>query len=379
MAQATEKKANLGKVLVIGGNGFLGHHIVKLLFSSWVASVSVIDLKCERNRIDGADYFEADITDGPAVQDIFNKVRPDIVIHTASPAPQAEGKVANALFQKVNVEGTKVIVDACLQTGVKALVYTSSASIMSDNKTDLRNANEDFPVIRGVHQTEYYSETKAEAEDIVLKANRTGDHNLLTAAIRPAGIFGEGDGMLTKHMIQIYIDGRNNVQVGDNNNLFDFTYVANVAHAHLLAALRLLATHRLHPTVPLDTERVDGEAFVITNDSPMYFWDFARSMWRAAGSDAGLEGVWKLPTDIGILLGLLSEVAFGIIRKPPTFNRQRIIYSTMTRYYNISKAKTRLAYGPIVPLEEGINRAVKWCLETNKDLGAAAAKKKAAQ
>jgi len=214
---------------------------------------------------------------------------------------------------------------------------------------------------------------QAEAEDIVLKANRTGSHNLLTAAIRPAGIFGEGDTMTLRHMIQVYIDGRTNVQVGDNNNLFDFTYVVNVAHAHLLAALRLLATHRLIPTIPLDTERVDGEAFIITNDSPVYFWDFARAIWKAAGNDKGLEGVWKLPTDVGIFLGLLSEIAFGIIGKPPTFNRQRIIYSSMTRYYNISKAKQRLAYRPIVPLGEGIERGVKWCLETNKELGAAVA------
>lgn len=156
----TEKKANLGKVLVIGGNGFLGHHIVKLLFSSWSATVAVIDLKCERNRLDGAQYFEADITNADAVKAVFDQFRPDIVIHTASPAPQAESKVANDLFQKVNVEGTKVIVDACLHAGVKVLVYTSSASILSDNKTDLRNANEDFPVIRAPHQTEYYSETK---------------------------------------------------------------------------------------------------------------------------------------------------------------------------------------------------------------------------
>ncbi|CAI4216768.1 unnamed protein product [Parascedosporium putredinis] len=329
----TEKKAILGKVLVIGGNGFLGHHIVKLLFSSWSATVAVIDLKCERNRLDGAQYFEADITNADAVKAVFDQFRPDIV----------------------NVEGTKVIVDACLHAGVKVLVYTSSASILSDNKTDLRNANENFPVIRAPTRP---------TEDIVLKANRTGEHNLLTAAIRPAGIFGEGDGMTTKHMVQIYVDGRTNVQVGDNNNLFDFTYVGNVAHAHLLAALRLLATYRLHPTVPLDTERVDGEAFLVTNDSPMYFWDFARTMWRAAGRDAGLEGVWKLPVDVGILLGFLSE---------------RIVYSSMTRYYNINKAKERLGYRPIVSLEEGVNRAVQWCLEDNKQLGAAAAARKKQQ
>jgi len=173
---------------------------------------------------------------------------------------------------------------------------------------------------------------------------------------------GEGDTMVLYHMINIYRQGRTNVQVGNNNNMFDFTYVENVAHAHLLAARALLATAALG-TTPLDHERVDGEAFIITNDSPVYFWDFCRAVWAAAGSPLGTDHVWNLPRDVGMVLGYLSEWFFWAIRKPPTFNRQRIIYSCMTRYYDISKAKKRLGYKPLVSLEEGVKRSVKWTLE----------------
>lgn len=155
------------------------------------------------------------------------------------------------------------------------------------------------------------------------------------------------------------------MQVGDNTNLFDFTYVENVAHAHLLAAHALLLTGQ-SKTVPLDHERVDGEAFIVTNGQPVYFWDFARSIWNAAGSKKGTEHVWEMPREVGIVLGLLSEIAFGIIRKPPTFNRQRIVYSCMTRYYDISKARRRLGYKPLVTLSEGVRRAVNWTLEQKK-------------
>lgn len=173
---------------------------------------------------------------------------------------------------------------------------------------------------------------------------------------------GEGDAMVLYHLINIYRQGRTNVQVGDNDNLFDFTYVENVAHAHLLAARALLAT-ATSSTIPLDHERVDGEAFLITNDSPAYFWDFARAVWAAAGSPHGTEHVRVLPQGVGMMLGFLSEVFFWIIGKPPTFNRQRIVYSCMTRYYDISKAKRRLGYKPLVSLDEGIKRSVKWTLE----------------
>lgn len=172
--------------------------------------------------------------------------------------------------------------------------------------------------------------------------------------------------MLLFNLIRIYQQGRTGVQIGDNNNLFDFTYAENVAHAHLLAARALLQTAAA-TTAPLDHERVDGEAFFVTNDSPVYFWDFCRAVWAAAGSDKGTGHVWTLPSGLGLVLGLLSEVFFAVIRKPPTFNRQRIIYSSMTRYYDISKAKKRLGYRPLVSLEDGIKKSVRWFMEQEKN------------
>ena len=186
----------------------------------------------------------------------------------------------------------------------------------------------------------------------MLKSNRKDPYKFLTCAIRPAGIIGEGDAQIIYHLVNIYRQGKTGFQMGDNNNLFDFTYAENVAHSHILAAQALLVTAQ-SATTPLDHERVDGEAFLITNDSPVYFWDFARTVWNAAGSPHGTEHVTELGKGLGLVLGFLSEVFFALIRKPPTFNRQRIVFSCMTRYYNITKAKARLGYRPLVPLEVG--------------------------
>ncbi|OTA64526.1 C-3 sterol dehydrogenase/C-4-like protein [Hypoxylon sp. EC38] len=369
MSHETIAQPLLGRVLVIGGCGFLGHHVVNLLLRDWTCTVSVIDLKCQRNRrpdSDGVEYVEADITDADNLIKIFGKLKPDVVIHTASPPAQGLGAVANDIFRKVNVDGTRAVITACQKNNVKALVYTSSASVMSDNRNDLINANEDYPVIRGKMQTEYYSETKAHAEKLVLEANRAEGTDLLTTAIRPSGIFGEGDMQLVHHTVQVLREGKDKVQVGLNDNLFDFTYVENVAHAHLLAARALLVTHA-STTDPLDYEKVDGEPFIVTNDSPVYFWDLMRAIWREAGSQKGTDHVWVMSRDVGILLGFLSEMFFKIIGKTPTLNRQRIIYSSMTRYYDITKAKRRLGYKPLVSLSDGVKRTVKWTLEQEKN------------
>ncbi|KPM39489.1 hypothetical protein AK830_g7078 [Neonectria ditissima] len=356
----------LGKVLVVGGNGFLGHHIVNQLLESWTTTAVVgVDLRCTRNRNELAEYHECDITDTDKLLALFTQAKPDVVIHTASPVGN-DSKIAHDLFKRVNIDGTQSVVDACQSAGVKALVYTSSASVISDNVSDLLNADERWPMVRGAQQTEYYSETKAAAEELVLKANAQDPSKLLTCAIRPAGIFGEGDAQMLPGLLGAYRGGKSNIQVGNNENLFDFTYVGNIAHAHLLAAQLLLAT-AASTTAPLDHERVDGEAFLITNDSPVPFWDFARAVWRAAGNDQGTEKVWTLNRELGITFGYLSELFSHILGRTPTLTRKGIIYSSMTRYYNIAKAKRVLRYKPLWTLQEGVQRAVDYFLQQEKD------------
>lgn len=139
----------------------------------------------------------------------------------------------------------------------------------------------------------------------------------------------------------------------------------NVAHSHILAAQALLQTSTLN-IVPLDHEKVDGESFFITNDSPIYFWDYARAIWKAAGSTFGTEHVWIISQDVGMAIGGLLESAMWVLGKTPTLTRRQVKYSCITRYYDITKAKKRLGYKPIYGLGAGIQETVDWFLEEKK-------------
>ncbi|TVY29759.1 Sterol-4-alpha-carboxylate 3-dehydrogenase,decarboxylating [Lachnellula hyalina] len=354
---APPAKKNLGNVLVIGGCGFLGHHIVNLLHDTYTSKISVLDLSTTRNRrpdSDGVAYYNGDITSISSLVPIFEKAKPDVVIHTASPTLMGAG---HELYRKVNVDGTACVIEACQKTGVKALVYTSSASVIHDTISDLKNADERWPVVPPHAQHEYYSQTKAEAEALVLAANRSP--TLLTCSIRPAGIFGEGDVQILPPILNVHYTNRTGFQLGDNTNLFDFTYVVNVAHAHLLAAFGLLATSRASTAI-LDHEKVDGEAFFITNCSPVYFWDFARAVWAHAGSKKGTEHVWVISRDMGLAIGGLLEWITWAVGRQAKLTKRQVKYSTMTRYYDCGKAQKRLGYQPLVGLNEGLRRGVKW-------------------
>lgn len=183
----------LGSVLVVGGCGFLGWHIVDQLlnfpsetdasvalskpegdsrfdnprladrYPRCVAKVSVLDLRTANNRLPGAQYYDGDITSEESLLAIFRKVKPDVVIHTAT-ANVLEGN--KELLRKVNVDGTKTLLEVAggdrgdWGGKCKAFVYTSSASVLHDTQSDLKNVNEDWPLIRGKLQLEYYSDTK---------------------------------------------------------------------------------------------------------------------------------------------------------------------------------------------------------------------------
>jgi sterol-4alpha-carboxylate 3-dehydrogenase (decarboxylating) len=356
--------ADLGSVLVIGGCGFLGHHIVSQLLPS--TQISVLDLRTTRNRLPSVTYYDGDITSSTAVMSVLEQAKPQVIIHTVSPVL---GPGLTDLYYKVNVEGTRNLLECAGKVGfVKAFVYTSSASVVHDSVSDLINADETFPVLRMPVQTEVYSHTKGLAEDLVLAANRRyGD--MLTVSLRPASIFGEGDVQMLPNMIQAYYTGKTKFQLGYNENLFDFTYVGNVAHAHILAAKKLLEAYGKKEKAE-DKACVDGEAFFITNDNPLYFWDFTRSIWKAAGDTTTKEQIWVLPRGLGLFLASLIEWIFFILfwgKREPPLTKQKVKYSCMARYYKIDKAKSRLGYRPIVNMEEAIKRSVEWFKKETPD------------
>ena len=371
----SQEKHDLGHVLVIGGCGFLGHHIVKQILSSYTSSLSVLDYRTAHNRQPNVTYYDADITSASSVSSVFKRVRPNVIIHTASPTATTDGsstsdKVAKkSMYYKVNVEGTKIVLDCAAEVGtVKAFVYTSSASVVHDSVSDLISADERYPVLHAPAQKEYYAETKALAEEAVLGYNRTSQSpQMLTCAIRPALIFGEGDMQLIPNLYKAYQKGQTRFQLGLNENLFDFTYVGNVAHAHLLAVLALLKTTKLN-IEPLDYEKVDGEAFFITNFSPVYFWDFARTVWAAAGDKMEPASVWVIDKDLGMVIATIMEWVYWVITLGgvPNLTRFKVQYSCMTRYYSIDKATRRLKYLPLWDLEEAVNKTVNWFAEQQK-------------
>jgi sterol-4alpha-carboxylate 3-dehydrogenase (decarboxylating) len=231
---------------VIGGNGFLGSSIIRLLKGRGEQHVHVFDLSAPAagSSFEKVTYHSGDITNAESLNKALleasnaniNAGQPgDVVIyHTASPV----AGLGKDVYEKVNVQGTETVIQVAKELHIKKLVFTSSAGVLFTGE-DLVNVDERFPYPQKAMDA--YNDTKARAEQAVLAANDTSDdEGLRTCALRPAGIFGVNDRQALPGFFQVLATGRANMQIGDNENLFDWTYVDNVAHAHLLAADRLL-------------------------------------------------------------------------------------------------------------------------------------------
>ncbi|GAA6050727.1 hypothetical protein JCM3770_006597 [Rhodotorula araucariae] len=419
--------------LVIGGEGFVGHRMVEMLLDrypqSTVASLDLVQRHFPDSLAPAArkwNFYSADLTSLDSLSAAIRQAAATTVFHTASPWTGSGPEVC----EKVNVQGTRTVVDACVQEGVKKLVFTSSAGTVYDGH-DLKNVDErlPFPDV----PIDAYNVTKAKAEQIVLEANGKG--GLLTVAIRPAGIFGPGDRQAIPGMMDVLKSGKTKFQVGHNENFFDWTYVDNVVHAHLVAADRLdqtvpvsVLSNRVVPvdlTIPrrrlptsvyrpeallaaekelnpsfVNNEKADepllaarnrfdqyfpdgleerlglndqgeipiaGQAFFVTNGEPVPFWDFPRALWATYNGHVA-PWVLPLPPAVGLAIAGVVESVMGLIGKTPNMTRGKIVYSTVDRYYNIEKARRILGYEPIVGVEEGIKRAVAWYKENEASL-----------
>ncbi|CDR40814.1 CYFA0S05e04786g1_1 [Cyberlindnera fabianii] len=340
---------SLDSVLLIGGSGFLGLHLIQQFFNvSPRPDIHVFDLrplpeklpKCFTFTAADITFHQGDITSPDDVLSAIIKSKCDVIVHSASPVHGQRQEI----YEKVNVEGTANVIKVAQKAKVKALVYTSSAGVIF-NGQDIINADESWPIPEV--PMDGYNKTKAEAEEMVIKAN---SKDFLTVALRPAGIFGPGDRQLVPGLRQVAALGQSKFQIGDNNNLFDWTYAGNVADAHVLAAQQVLD--------PKKQNEIGGEVFFVTNDAPNYFWTLARTVWMQDGHVEKYNIVLKRP--IAILAGYLSQFFSKLSGKEPGLTPFRVKVVCAIRYHNISKIKRVMGYVPRVDLKEGIQATLDW-------------------
>lgn len=320
------------RVLVTGGGGFLGSHIVSALLEHGHEPAVFGRRDYPALAARGIRCVKGDLADpeavGAAVRDV------DAIVHCAA-LPGIWGDYA--AYHRANVLGTQNIVAAARARGVGRLVYTSTPSVVHSG-SGIVGGNESLPYPD--HYLTPYAETKAKAEKLVLAANSP---ELAVAAIRPHLIFGPGDTQLIPKLLARAKAGRLR-RIGDGTNLISVSYVENVADAHVLAL------ERLGPG-----GAAAGQAYFVNEPEPVNCWDFINAVVTGMGLPAVTKSV---PFGLAYKAGWLCETLYALLgrRDDPPVTRFLATQLATSHWFKTDKAQRELGWRPRVSLAEGVWR-----------------------
>jgi UDP-glucose 4-epimerase len=300
------------KLLVTGGAGFIGSHLVQKLAEDHYEVVILDNLST--GKIENLDsgllsqgrinFVKGDIRDPKIVKECVNKV--EGVVHLAAQI-SVPLSIQNPEFNnEVNIKGTSNLLRASVNAGVNKFVFVSSCAVYGEPLylpvDELHPTNPISP----------YAQSKLSAEQECLDLNRR--HFLETSVVRFFNVYGpkqalnDYSGVMTKFMDRI----RNNLPLtifGDGSQTRDFVYVKDITNSIVLA---------------LENKSANGEIFNIGTGKAVTIEELANTMLS------------------------LTEVELDILKAP---ERQGDIKQS---YADITKAKRLIGYNPQFPLREGL-------------------------
>ena len=305
--------------LVTGGAGFIGSHIAETLVRRG-DRVRVLDnlstgylsnLDAIRDRIE---FVEGDLVDAPLMAQVVAGV--DCIFHEAALASVPRSVEAPLDTNAACVTGTVTLLDAARRAGVRRLVYASSSSVYGDRPTSPKRET-DLPA-----PISPYGAAKLAAEHYCRAFTAT--YGFETVSIRYFNVFGprQDPGSPYSAVIPLFITailgGKQPVVYGDGGQSRDFTFVANVVHANLLAA---------------DAPKASGRAMNAATGGSISLVDLLDSLNEALGTDV------------------------KPIHEPP---RPGDIRDSMA---DIALARDLLEYEPQVDFREGLRRSIDYYRE----------------
>ncbi len=330
---------NKETVLVTGGGGFLGKAIVKKLLTKGFLVKSFSRKYYPELEKLGVVQTQGDLVHSDQVNKACKGC--DLVFHVAA-KPGLWG--TRNEFYSVNVTGTENIINACKKNKISRLIYTSSPSVVFDGK-DMEGVDESVPYPEKFEG--YYSETKAIAEQMVVKASSIDLH---TITIRPPFIFGPED----NHIMPTIIErARKLKKIGRTDDLIDFIYIDNAVDAHILAAEKLRFNSLL-----------SGNIYFVSQDNPISKWDIADKFLEFAGFPP-IEG--RVSGTTAYFVGAVFELIYRIfrIKKVPPITRFAAKEAATSHWFDISKAKEELGYVPNVSIDQGLKNLKEWFEKKN--------------
>ena len=237
------KKEN---ILVTGGAGYIGSHIVELLIKTKSNIIIIDNLVTGHKKLlnKKAKFIKVDIKNKTLITKIINNYEISSIIHLAGSLNVSEAEKNKKKYYKNNVEGTLNLINSCRNSLVKSIIFSSSCSIYGNVKGSVKETKKPNP--QG-----YYALTKYKAEEIIKKFSKKYNYKygilryFNVAGASPSGKIGEietSHGHLIKNIaiqslkkkpvINIY---GNDYKTKDGTCVRDYIHVSDLATIHIMA------------------------------------------------------------------------------------------------------------------------------------------------
>ncbi len=319
------------KILVTGGSGYIGSAVVRELLGSKDKIKVLVRESDDLRNLDGLDVelVYGDITDYHSIVDALKGC--DRVFHLAAiyaiwlPDPK--------MMYWVNVQGTRNVLEACLQKKIKKVVYTSSVAALGAHGKN-RPADESAQFNLWCTRDDYYI-SKFRAEQAALDYFRRG---LPVVIVNPTNPCGPRDMMPTPNgqLIINIIKGKLPGYVDGGINVSD---IDDTAKGHVLAM----------------EKGEPGEKYVLgnTNVSVKEYFDLIAQI------GGGKSPSIKIPKAVAVGSGYLYQLLAEITRKPPVTTAAWVRVGSEYSFWDSSKAVNELGM-PQTPIRESIQNAIDW-------------------
>ncbi|EFH88504.1 NAD-dependent epimerase/dehydratase family protein [Ktedonobacter racemifer] len=331
------------KVLVTGGAGFLGGHLVEMLLergNEVRALVRPAEDRTHLNSLKQVEICSGDICDPLSLRRAVHGVR--YVYHTAArTGPWGIEKE----YYEVNVQGTINLVKAALGAGVRCIVHTSSITVYGHHL--FGKVSEEHPLHA---ENNFYSRSKVAAELALLRL--AGERKAPIVIVRPGWIYGPRDQASFGRLAGLIQTGRG-VIFGTGQNILPAIYVRDVAQGMIQA-------------VEAGTQ-VLGEAYTLVDDRRVT----QEEVFQLIASYLGARPIrWHLPYWPTYGAAWAAEKLWGLPGPgrvgPPPLTTYGVTLFGRDQYFALEKARAQLDFVPAYDITRGIEESVRWYLREQK-------------
>jgi len=320
------------KCFVTGANGFVGSHVVRSLRARGYDVTALVGRDLDLANLEGLDVpvRELDLLDEHGVERAL--AGGEALFHTA--ACYSFWERDRHHIYRVNVGGTRAVLDAAMRLGYRRAVYTSSTATLVPSFGAAQQDEERIYDARHFHG--HYKASKVMAE---MAALRVAANGLPLVIVHPTTVLGDGDRRPTPTggMVVHFLNGRMKAYADTVLNIVD---VADVAEGHVLAFERGQRGHRYI---------LGGENLTMS--------EVTRILSRLTGIPAP---TLRIPNVILRAAGVVNEwIADHLTRRPPLVDRESTLHAAANRAFSSEKARTEIGYRPS-SAEAALLKSVRW-------------------